>query len=73
MVFCTIGFLMIQSALACQVREDESLECTFALLYVAAGLLAWWSPYPAIAIFVLIPVACFWPDPRVQPAGAAGE
>jgi len=79
MVLCTIGFLMIQSAIACQVRGDEVLKCTFdrirlkaaiaLVFYVAAGLLAWWSPYPALAIFVLIPVAYFWPDPKVQPAG----
>ena len=78
MVFCSIGFLLIQSAIACQVREDEGLKCIFdrirlkaaiaLVFYIAAGLLAWWSPYPALAIFVLIPVAYFWPDPKVRPA-----
>ena len=78
MVLCTIGFLMTQSAITCQVREDQSLKCIFdryrlkaaiaLVLYFAAGLLAWWSPYPAVAIFVLIPLAYFWPDPKVAPA-----
>jgi uncharacterized membrane protein len=79
MVLSTVGFLLIQSAITCQVREDETLKCIFdrdrlkaaiaLVLYAAAGLLAWWSPYPAIAIFVLIPLAYFWPDPKAQPVG----
>ena len=79
MVLCTIGFLMIQSALACQVREDDGLKCIFdrirlkaavaLVLYAAAGLVAFWWRYPALAIFVLIPLAYFWPDPKMQPVG----
>jgi uncharacterized membrane protein len=75
MVLCTVGFLMIQSAIVCQLMEDEGLKCIFdrirlkaaiaLVFYAAAGLLDWWSPYPAIAIFVLIPLAYFWPDPKV--------
>lgn len=81
LAFCSSGFLLIQSALACQNREDERTLCLFAririkafistVLYLLAATLPLWSPYPSLAIFVLIPAAYFWPDPKSEPAAAS--
>ncbi len=78
LALCSIGFLLVQSALACQNRGDAESICFFGririkaavgmTLYAAAALLPEWSPYPSLTIFVLIPLAYFWPDPK--PAAA---
>ena len=74
------GFLLVQSALACQNREDKNSICFFGrirlkasislALYLVAAALPIWSPILSLAIFVLIPAAYFWPDPK---SGAAGR
>ena len=79
LVLCSSGFLLIQSALACQNRKNEESLCFFGrirvkagmglTLYALAGVAAFWSPYPALAIFVLIPAAYFLPERR-EPAAA---
>jgi uncharacterized membrane protein len=77
LAFCSLAFLLVQSALACQNREDESSICFFGrirlkasislVLYLVAAALPLWSPIPSLAIFVLIPAAYFWPDPKSEP------
>ena len=72
LVLCSCGFLLVQSALACQNRDDSEslcffdrirLKATFAvILYALAAVLPAWSPYPSLVIFLLIPIAYFWPD-----------
>ena len=77
LALCSTGFLLIQSALACQNRDDESSLCFFGrmrlkasisvTLYLVSAVLPLWSPIPSLAIFVLIPAAYFWPDPKSEP------
>ena len=77
LALCSSGFLLIQSALACQNRGNENSICFFGrirlkasislALYLVAAALPHWSPIPSLAIFVLIPAAYFWPDPKSEP------
>ena len=74
LALCSIGFLLVQSSLACQNRTDENALCFFTririkasvgmALYIAAAILPGWSAYPSLAIFALVPAAYFWPDPK---------
>jgi uncharacterized membrane protein len=74
LAMCSIGFLLLQSALACQNREKPASICYFGrirlkagigvALYAVAAAIPGWSPYASLAIFVIIPAAYFWPDPK---------
>ncbi len=78
LAFCSSGFLLVQSALACQNRDDPASICFFGririkasiglALYLIAAALPIWSAYLSLGIFVLIPAAYFWPDPKSAPA-----
>jgi uncharacterized membrane protein len=77
LAFCSLAFLLVQSALACQNREDKNSICFFGrirlkasislTLYLVAAVLPLWLPILSLAIFVLIPAAYFWPDPKSEP------
>ena len=76
LALCSIGFLLVQSALACQNRDNAASLCFFGririkaaisvTLYALAALIPGWWPYASLGIFVLIPAAYFWPDPKSQ-------
>ena len=76
LALCSIGFLLVQSALACQNRDNAASLCFFGririkaaisvTLYALAALIPGWWPYASLGIFVLIPAAYFWPDPKSE-------
>jgi uncharacterized membrane protein len=76
LALCSIGFLLVQSALACQNRDNAASLCFFGririkaaisvTLYTLAALMPGWWPYASLGIFVLIPAAYFWPDPKSE-------
>jgi uncharacterized membrane protein len=73
-----IAFLLLQTTLAKQDREDAARQAEFQRLnrkafasiacYAASIGLAWVSVYASFAIFVIIPLAYFWPERKAAAA-----
>jgi len=77
-----VAFLILQTVLARQDPDDPARQAEFDRLnwkaflsiasYAATVGLAFVSVYAAFAIFVIVPLAYFWPDRGERMSSVAG-